>query len=67
MIIVKLTILVTIIVVFLIYIFKGWCLRHPLDAAIEDYPIWAHIMGILIILDGVGIFASAVWLLFFYW
>lgn len=67
MIIVKLTILVTIIVIFLIHIFKGWCLRHPLDAAIEAYPIWAYIMGVLIILDGVGIFASAVWLLFFYW
>ena len=67
MIIVKLTILVTIIVVFLIRIFKGWCLRHPLEVALEEYPIWTDIMSVLIILDGVGIFASAVWLLFFYW
>lgn len=67
MIVVKLTILVTIIVAFLIRIFKGWCLRHPLEAAFEEYPIWTHVMGVLIILDGVGIFASVVWLLFFYW
>jgi hypothetical protein len=67
MIIVKLTILLTMVVAFLIRIFKGWCSRHPLEVAIDDYPIWTYIMSVLVILDVVGIFASVVWLLFFYW
>ena len=66
MIIVKMTILVTMVVMFLIYMFKGWARQNPLKLALEDYPWWSYIMSILIILDVIGIFASAVWLLFFW-
>lgn len=66
MIIVKLTILVTLIVKFLVYMFKSWALRHPLKLALEDYPWWSYIMAILVILDVVGVFASVIWLLFFF-
>ena len=66
MIIVKLTILLTMVVMFLVYMFKGWALRHPIELALEYYPWWSYIMSVLIIIDVVGILASAVWLLFFF-
>ena len=67
MVIVKLTILALIVTVILLTLFKGWCISHPLEAMIEYYPWWAYVMGILVILDVIGVVASAIWLLFIYW
>ena len=66
MIIVKLTILLTLIVAFGIYMFSGWCKKNKFRAYIEDYPFWAYILTVLAVIDCIGIFTSAVWFLFFY-
>lgn len=66
MIIVKLTALLTLIVVFMIVAFKAWCESHPVKAIAEDYPWWAYVMAILVMINVIGIFASAIWFLFFY-
>ena len=66
MIIVKLTIILTLLVVFLIMIFRAWYESHPLSVRLGDYPFWAYIMAVLIMIDVIGIFVSVVWYLFFY-
>lgn len=66
MIIVKITILLVLVTVFLLGAFKLWIASHPIQAIAEDYPAWTYIMAYLILLDVIGIFASAIWFLFFY-
>lgn len=66
MIIAKLTIVLTLVVILMVIIFRSWCKQNPLRALIEDYPLWAYILGLLVIIDVVGIFYSVIWFLFFY-
>lgn len=65
MIIVKLTILLTMVCALLFTIFREWCKSHPLKALVEEYPWWAYIYGLLVLLDVIAIFLSVIWLLFF--
>lgn len=66
MIIVKITILSVLVTVFLLGAFKLWIESNPIKAIAEDYPWWTYILAFLILLDVIGIFASAIWFLFFY-
>ena len=65
MIIVKLTILLTMVVVLLIVLFRAWAEVNPLKALVDDYPKWFYMLPLLMFLDVIGIFASVIWFLFF--
>lgn len=65
MMILKITIILTMVVVLLIILFRAWAEINPLKALVEDYPKWFYIIPLLMFLDVIGIFASVIWLLFF--
>jgi len=65
MIIVKFTILLTMVVVLLIVLFRAWAEINPLKALVEEYPKWFYMLPLLMFLDVIGIFASVIWFLFF--
>lgn len=65
MIIVKITILLTMVVVLLIVLFRAWAEVNPLKALVDDYPKWFYMLPLLMFLDVIGIFASVIWFLFF--
>lgn len=65
MIVIKLTILLTMVCAVLIFAIKVWAESNPLEALVENYPTWIYISVLLMFLDVIGIFASAIWLLFF--
>ena len=66
MIIAKLTILLTLAVIFLTNRVKAWGKSNPRRVYLEDYPWWVNLTAWLIILDTIGIFASVIWFLFIY-
>lgn len=66
MIIVKLTAMLTLVIIFLLARFKLWVETNPVRAIVRDYPAWVYIMALFIWIDVIGIFASAIWFLFFY-
>lgn len=65
MIIVKLTILLTMVCAVLIFAMKVWGENNPLDALVSNYPVWMYVSVLLMFLDVIGIFASVIWFLFF--
>ena len=66
MIIVKLTILLTMVCVLLKYEMKVWAKNNPPKVYVEDYPTWIYVALLLMFLDVIAIFASVIWFLFFY-
>jgi len=65
MIIVKLTILLTMVCALLIFAIKVWGKSHPFEVMVEAYPKWFYIAVLLMYLDVICIFASVIWFLFF--
>ena len=64
--IVKLTIVLTMIVALMIVVFLGWCKENPFKVMASEFPRWAYVLVFLVLLDVIGIFASVIWFLFFY-
>ena len=64
-ILVKITIILIMITLLLLFCFKGWVRNNPLQANLEYYPAWAYLMGFLIIVDVICIFVIVIWFLFF--
>ena len=65
--IVKITILLILVTMVFVFAFKVWANDNPFSVYREKYPLWAYIIPILTIFDIMGIFASVIWLLCFYW
>ena len=66
MMIVKFTILLTMVCALFVFTIRVWGKSHPLEVWAEAYPTWFYIGAMLIYLDVICIFASAIWFLFFY-
>lgn len=70
MIIVKITLMTIIITVFYIIAIRFWASSNPMKAVTAQishkYPTWMYFIIIPLLIDIVGIFASAIWFLFFY-
>ena len=66
MIVMKFTILLTMVCALLIFKMRGWAKRYPLEALVENYPIWFYVAVLIIYLDVICIFISTFWFLFCY-
>lgn len=70
MIIVKLTVLAVMVTAVYIYLYKNWLAQNPKEAFKITFdkgyfPKYAVFLSLLMVLDVIGIFASAIYLLFF--
>ena len=66
MILVKVTIVLAAVIVFMWCALLVWSKTHPLEVLMQDYPWWAYIMVLLILVDAVCAFVSLIWYLFWY-